>query len=45
MYLVSLVYDMALLRPRVKFFGITNDDVTAVFLARYLAKRLEQRYT
>ena len=36
---------MALLRTNVKFFGITNDDVTAIFLARYLSKRLQQRYT
>lgn len=31
----SLVWKMALLRTDVHFFGITNDDVTAVFLARY----------
>lgn len=41
----SLVWRMALLQTRVRFFGITNDDVTAIFLARYLRKRLEQRYT
>lgn len=36
---------MSFLKARVRFFGITNDDVSAIFLARYLSKRLEQRYT
>lgn len=41
----TLVFKLSVLKTTVKFFGITNDDVSAVFLARYLSKRLEQRYT
>lgn len=41
----GLVWKMSFLHARVRFFGITNDDVSAIFLARYLSKRLEQRYT
>lgn len=41
----GLVWKMSFLKARVRFFGITNDDVSAIFLARYLSKRLEQRYT
>lgn len=40
-----LVWKMSFVQARVRFFGISNDDVSAMFLARYLSKRLEQNYT
>lgn len=35
---------LSCLTTRVEFFGIENNAVTAIFLARYIARKIEMRF-
>jgi hypothetical protein len=39
-----LINKVGLLNTKLEFFGLDNNSVTAVFLARYIARKLEMRF-
>lgn len=39
-----LIDRLGVLDARLEFYGITNDTVTAIFLARYIARKIEMRF-
>lgn len=36
---------LSILPVKVEFFGIDNNSVTAIFLARYIARKIEMKFT
>jgi len=45
LFIINPIFSaVAALDTRVEFFGIENDSISAIFLARYIARKIEMRF-